>query len=84
MDKEFVFSYPQFSECGNEALLHEQQPGNDLYTDYGLKNSQEFWAESVELFFEKPERLKRCYPNLYNAIMQLLNQDPVNKIVKMI
>lgn len=84
VDKEFVSYYPQFTNHCDEALLKEQQPGNDLYTDYGLKNTQEFWAESVELFFEKPGRLKECHPHLYNAVMLLLNQDPVNKRVNLI
>jgi Mlc titration factor MtfA (ptsG expression regulator) len=57
------------------VLQQEQQPGNDLYSDYGLRNTQEFWAETIELFFEKPQQLKSFYPDLYDVIKRLLNQD---------
>jgi len=50
-----------------------------LYSDYAYRNLQEFWAESVEIFFEKPEAMKMCYPQIYETIKELLKQDPVNK-----
>ncbi|MEP6846498.1 MAG: zinc-dependent peptidase, partial [Panacibacter sp.] len=50
-----------------------------LYSDYAYKNLQEFWAESIELFFEKPQALKTCYPDLYKTLCELLNQDTLNK-----
>jgi len=51
-----------------------------LYTDYAYRNLQEFWAESVEIFFEKPEEMQRCYPEIYDTLKELLQQNPVNKI----
>ncbi len=50
-----------------------------LYTDYAYRNLQEFWAESVEIFFEKPADMLRCYPEIYQTIKALLKQDPLNK-----
>lgn len=50
-----------------------------LYSDYAYKNLQEFWAESVELFFEKPASLQDYYPDLFENLKELLNQDPLNK-----
>ncbi|MBG9375697.1 zinc-dependent peptidase [Panacibacter sp. DH6] len=52
---------------------------NVLYSDYAYKNLQEFWAESIELFFEKPEALQEHYPELFDNLKELLNQDPLNK-----
>lgn len=49
-----------------------------LYTDNGLRNEHEFWAESVELFFEKTNELKHIYPALYAKVSVLLNQDLSN------
>lgn len=48
-----------------------------LYKDNAYINLQEFWADSVELFFEKPVELKQCYPEVYKGISSLLQQDPV-------
>ncbi|MBL0357047.1 MAG: zinc-dependent peptidase [Chitinophagaceae bacterium] len=78
VERDFVATFPKFDECGNRAFQQEKLPGNDLYSDYALTNFQEFWAESVEIFFERPADMKRAYEDLYNAICQLLNQEPVN------
>ena len=77
-DHEFIYTLSKFNNSGNKAFTEEQIPGNDLYSEYAMRNFQEFWAESVELFFEKPANLKTTYPELYAAISDLLNQDPVN------
>lgn len=74
-DKRFKASYNTFELQADQAFNREKQPGYDLYTDYALTNIQEFWAESVEIFFEKPVILKANYPELYNVIKELLNQD---------
>ena len=76
VDRNFRDTFDGFSEYGNKVFEQEKLPGNDLYSEYALKNFQEFWAESIEIFFEKPWQLKNSYPNLYAAIAALLNQDP--------
>ena len=63
----------------DKAFEVEQVPGNDLYSDYALKNSQEFWAESIEIFFEKPSQLNNIYPELYKSLKIVLRQDPLSK-----
>lgn len=75
VDKKFAASYPEFDALGNAVIVHEKWPGNNLYSDYGLSNLQEFWAESVELFFEKPVSLKSRYPDLFSALIKIWNQD---------
>lgn len=79
VDKAFISTFPHFNENSNSVLEQEQKPGYDLYSEYGLSNSQEFWAESIEIFFEKPVQLKVYYPNMYQALTRLLNQDPAAK-----
>lgn len=74
-DEDFIEAFPAFREHGSLAFESELQPGNDLYSSYALKNFHEFWAESVELFFEKPSDLHDKYPDLYSTICRLLNQD---------
>ena len=77
-DHNFIYSFSRFNNAGNKIFEKEQEPGNDLYSSYALKDFQEFWAESVEIFFEKPIILKATYPDLYAAMSDLLNQDPAN------
>jgi Mlc titration factor MtfA (ptsG expression regulator) len=50
-----------------------------LYSDYAYRNLQEFWAESVEIFFEKPAEMQKSYPQIYETIKDLLKQDAVKE-----
>jgi hypothetical protein len=79
-DHDFVSTFSKFNNYGNKVFEAEHKPGNDLYSEYAMKNFQEFWAESVEIFFEKPQVMRSAYPDLYAAISDLLNQDPAEKI----
>jgi Mlc titration factor MtfA (ptsG expression regulator) len=82
VDRNFRDTFGNFNSYGNKVFEQELQPGNDLYSDYALKNFQEFWAESAEIFFEKPAAMKASYPQLYDTLKFLLNQDPYNKIAQ--
>jgi hypothetical protein len=59
------------------AQLVKQAMDAGLYSRYAMQDFQEFWAESVEIFFEKPLDLFKKYPNLYYAMRNILNQDTV-------
>jgi hypothetical protein len=76
VDTNFRDTFDEFNDYGNKVFHQEALPGNDLYSDYALKNFQEFWAESIEIFFEKPVQLKTLYPRLYDSLVEILNQDP--------
>lgn len=84
IETNFVSSFPHFSETANKVFELEKAPGNDLYSDYAMKNFQEFWAESIEIFFEKPADMNNAYPDLYTGLKSLLNQDPLNYAGSMI
>lgn len=79
-DDNFTTHFASFNHCGNKVFETEKLPGNDFFSDYALKNFQEFWAESVERFFEKPSALKAAYPQLYTTIVSVLNQDPAGDV----
>jgi MtfA peptidase len=64
------------AEC-HQAFEDETKGKKNLYSDYAVKDLQEFWAESVELFFEKPFELKLMYPDVFDAMKLLLNQNPM-------
>ncbi len=70
--------YDGFLTDGNKVYHYEKSLDEGLYSEYAMRNIQEFWAESVELFFEKPNELMKEYYNLYNAMCMLLNQYPAS------
>jgi len=45
---------------------------------YAFTNFHEFWAVSVEYFFENPQSLKDNLPQLYAILCDTLNQDPLH------
>lgn len=45
--------------------------------DYAATNFEEFWAVTVETFFETPVEFRDKMPDLYEAVCDLLNQDPL-------
>jgi MtfA peptidase len=59
-----------------QYLVEEPHHSAALYSQQGLSNIHECWAESVEFFFEKPALLKTYYPFVYEAMSALLNQQP--------
>ncbi|QFT76977.1 zinc-dependent peptidase [Erythrobacter sp. THAF29] len=47
-----------------------------LIDPYGATNHEEFFAEAIVTFFEKPRALRREEPHLYSQMSQLLALDP--------
>lgn len=78
IDKNFRDQYSNFRNDANKAYHTEKNIYGGLYSEYAEKNFQEFWAESIELFFEKPAAMNRSYRQLYASLKLLLNQDPLN------
>jgi Mlc titration factor MtfA (ptsG expression regulator) len=48
-----------------------------LLDTYGATNPAEFFAVSVEAFFERPRALRACHPRLYAELSKYFQQDPV-------
>ncbi len=62
-------------------LLDEVQ--HDRKTDidpYGATNPAEFFAVITECFFEKPEKLRRKHPALYDQLKTFYHQDPAQTL----
>jgi MtfA peptidase len=76
-DKCFVNGFTSYNISGNKVFEGEKIQNGQLFSDYALKNFQEFWAESVEIFFERPSEMKAQYEDLYESMSMLLNQRPV-------
>ena len=77
-DKNFKKEFLNFSKIARPIFASMQEGKKNLLGDYAGTNYHEFWAVSVELFFENPVRFKHEMPELYEAISRVLNQDPLN------
>jgi Mlc titration factor MtfA (ptsG expression regulator) len=77
-DTGFRDTFNKFSATANPVYNKEKNIPGGLYSDYAVKNFQDFWAASVELFFEKPQQLNSYYPRLLESMKSLLNQDPLS------
>lgn len=56
------------------ADVHRGHSG--LIDDYGATNPAEFFAVVTELFFERPEAMKRRHPKLYDELARFYRQEP--------
>jgi len=79
VDDNFRNAYDEFIDHGNKVYHTEKTVAGGLYSDYAVTNFQEFWAESAEIYFERPAMLKELYPSLYETMKTLLNQDLLNE-----
>ncbi|MBO9684312.1 MAG: zinc-dependent peptidase [Flavisolibacter sp.] len=77
--RRFCRNYDDVLTACKEAYQTEIAGQKNLYSAYADTDLQEFWAESVEIFFEKPNELYLQYPSVYEAMKVLLHQDPLNK-----
>lgn len=73
-NENFEYYFQKIMQEGSE--LYEQRHLNKLFSDYAFKELQEFWAESVELFFERPRDLENHFPELFEFMKNILNQNP--------
>jgi len=76
IDKDFVDKFGIFNITASTILEKENNSTTASYSPIALENFQEFWAESVELFFERSLFFKKDYGELYYTMVNLLNQDP--------
>lgn len=69
-----IIQNPSFNEllAYAKALLHKPNYSSQLFTNYALTHEQEFWASSVELFFEQPSQLQHHYPIVYKLVSNIL------------
>ena len=79
-DKHFKNEFTNFSKVARPIFTSMQEGDKNLLGDYAATNYHEFWAVSVEVFFENPVQLRHELPNLYEAMVRLLNQDPLSRL----
>jgi Mlc titration factor MtfA (ptsG expression regulator) len=62
-----------YEECNLDQEKHS------YLRDYAYVNHHEFFAVSVEHFFETPEEFVEKMPEVYFTLAKLLNQNPLNE-----
>ncbi|HEV8287342.1 MAG TPA: zinc-dependent peptidase [Chitinophagaceae bacterium] len=84
VDKDFKTDFAKFSSVSGPVFASVIVQRRSYLRSYAFTNVQEFWAVSVEAFFENPAGLKQNMPELYGILCDVLNQDPltVNKILQ--
>ena len=60
----------------NDHVARLERGQRTLIDPYGGTNHEEFFAEAIVTFFEKPVALRREEPELYKELSQLLALDP--------
>jgi MtfA peptidase len=76
-DRNFKDRLNDFSDEGRPVFRAMRAGHSLLFDEYAMTNFDEFWAVSVENFFENPSLFKERLPKLYQEISELLNQDPL-------
>ena len=75
-DKHFKKEFHEFSRVARPIFQEMQRGRKTILGEYAATNYHEFWAVSVEVFFENSVRLRHELPELYEALVRLLKQDP--------
>lgn len=83
-DMHFRLNYEKFSSKTGRIFADVITKRQSYLRSYAFTNVHEFWAVSVEAFFENPVGLRDNMPDLYDALCRVLNQDPStpNKLFK--
>lgn len=76
VDEGFRKRFFTFSKTGRPLFNSLKDNPSAFLGDYAATNYNEFWAVCVEQFFERPEPFRIFHPTLFDALMELLNQDP--------
>ncbi len=83
---EYDFLHPKtwqkFQEEASKISNLIREGKHHFLRTYAGTNEKEFFAVSVENFFERPEAFRNEAPLLYSILVSLLNQDPLKKKVQ--
>lgn len=76
VDWDFRNSFEKFQQITGPAFVEVWRGRPSYLRPYAYTNAQEFWAVSVEAFFENPTSFRKYMPGLYDMIAKVLNQNP--------
>jgi Mlc titration factor MtfA (ptsG expression regulator) len=72
MDKAALHNFHRYA---NDRIQNFKK--GSYMRDYAFSNSEEFFAVSIEYFFETPAQLRKHEPEVYNYLRAILNLDPM-------
>jgi len=78
VDKDFKTDFAKFSSICGPAFASAIVAHRSYLRNYAFTNTQEFWAVSVEAFFESPAALKANMPELYGTLCDILKPGPID------
>lgn len=67
----------RFELLAEAEMKKISEGGESFFRKYAAANRHEFFAVSVENFFERSEGFKEYHPELYRTMTLLLKQDPI-------
>ena len=75
-------TYPEYVEALTDWKVDERDAKRTeaRIKEHAERQQDEFFAVSVEYFFEQPKSLKENCPAIYKSMAQLLQQDPIRLI----
>ena len=77
LDKEFHTDFSKYMQQYGPVLIQTLIQRRSFLRSYAFTDFEEFWAVSVEAFFELPSELKTYLPGIYTTLCEVLNQDPL-------
>lgn len=76
IDWDFREDFAKVSHVFGPSLSQAMREKKSYLRGYAFRDFYEFWAVSVEAFFEDPQGLMKNMPHLYKILSETLNQDP--------
>lgn len=70
-------AWQQYEKLAKNEILKIKRNEDSIFRPSASKNIHEFFAVSLESFFEIPQQFKAYHPELYKSLVYLLQQDPL-------
>ncbi|PWT77837.1 MAG: hypothetical protein C5B59_02985 [Bacteroidetes bacterium] len=77
-DDSFRKKFSEFSPLARPVFDRMRAGETTLLDKYAVSSFEEFWAVSIETFFERPFPFREQLPEVYFGLCNLLNQDPLS------
>lgn len=72
-----VSTWRNYEKLAKNEISKLKESQASIFRPSAAKNIHEFFAVSLESFFEIPQRLKEYDEELYKSLVYLLQQDPL-------
>jgi MtfA peptidase len=74
LDREYLLKFTAHARREMHAIANGEP---SFFRDYAATNDHEFFAVAVENFFERPTAFIGAHPDMYDSLVDLLNQNPL-------